>query len=308
MPSPDGGDERGARPRRHTCACTPRPARHGDNDRIPWHRLPRTPEQRPRPALAGTSRTPGHPGEPRSHRTRQQGLQEGANPKAPTIPGPEIRALHFFHARRVRLGYFRMLATRACGSQAVRWQTLSKFLMRRARRRRRTGGRRRRRRGRRGGLARRIDKSSIDETLARTGTPGPRACLGNGRTDMRPKKRGKPATALCAAVGACRALVRGLFVHCAKRSRPCSGGPAPRPSDCSRTRPAQRPHRPHGWPLAGLPQTVLLAAQAAPPRPGADHEALAACGRGRQLSLGPEAPPEAPPEVRSRARRRVAQP
>ncbi|CAK0797885.1 unnamed protein product [Prorocentrum cordatum] len=168
--------------------------------------------------------------------------------------------------------------------------------------------RRRRRRGRRGGLARRIDKSSIDETLARTGTPGPRACLGNGRTDMRPKKRGKPATALCAAVGACRALVRGLFVHCAKRSRPCSGGPAPRPSDCSRTRPAQRPHRPHGWPLAGLPQTVLLAAQAAPPRPGADHEALAACGRGRQLSLGPEAPPEAPPEVRSRARRRVAQP
>ncbi|CAK0797889.1 unnamed protein product [Prorocentrum cordatum] len=107
-----------------------------------------------------------------------------------------------------------MLATRACGSQAVRWQTLSKFLMRRARRRRRTGGRRRRR-GRRGGLARRIDKSSIDETLARTGTPGPRACLGNGRTDMRPKKRGKPATALCAAVGACRALVRGLFVHCA---------------------------------------------------------------------------------------------
>ncbi|CAK0797872.1 unnamed protein product [Prorocentrum cordatum] len=227
MPSPDGGDERGARPRRHTCACTPRPARHGDNDRIPWHRLPRTPE----------------------------------------------------------------------------WQTLSKFLMRRARRRRR-----RRRRGRRGGLARRIDKSSIDETLARTGTPGPRACLGNGRTDMRPKKRGKPATALCAAVGACRALVRGLFVHCAKRSRPCSGGPAPRPSDCSRTRPAQRPHRPHGWPLAGLPQTVLLAAQAAPPRPGADHEALAACGRGRQLSLGPEAPPEAPPEVRSRARRRVAQP
>ncbi|CAK0797891.1 unnamed protein product [Prorocentrum cordatum] len=193
--------------------------------------------------------------------------------------------------------------------------------------------RRRRRRGRRGGLARRIDKSSIDETLARTGTPGPRACLGNGRTDMRPKKRGKPATALCAAVGACRALVRGLFVHwfrrlrsngegfdarglrsrprgprSAKRSRPCSGGPAPRPSDCSRTRPAQRPHRPHGWPLAGLPQTVLLAAQAAPPRPGADHEALAACGRGRQLSLGPEAPPEAPPEVRSRARRRVAQP
>ncbi|CAK0797876.1 unnamed protein product [Prorocentrum cordatum] len=91
--------------------------------------------------------------------------------------------------------------------------------------------RRRRRRGRRGGLARRIDKSSIDETLARTGTPGPRACLGNGRTDMRPKKRGKPATALCAAVGACRALVRGLFVHWFPRSA------------LVRARAAQRPDR-----------------------------------------------------------------
>ncbi|CAK0797878.1 unnamed protein product [Prorocentrum cordatum] len=236
MPSPDGGDERGARPRRHTCACTPRPARHGDNDRIPWHRLPRTPEQRPRPALAGTSRTPGHPGEPRSHRTRQQGLQEGANPKAPTIPGPEIRALHFFHARRVRLD-FRMLATRACGSQAVRWQTLSKFLMRRARRRRRTGGRRRRR-GRRGGLARRIDKSSIDETLARTGTPGPRACLGNGRTDMRPKKRGKPATALCARTAPGRARRKGLTARTGGRWRGCLKRSSSRPK---RRRRAQEP-------------------------------------------------------------------
>ncbi|CAK0797865.1 unnamed protein product [Prorocentrum cordatum] len=190
MPSPDGGDERGARPRRHTCACTPRPARHGDNDRIPWHRLPRTPE----------------------------------------------------------------------------WQTLSKFLMRRARRRRRTGGRRQ---------------------TAGSSEPVPEVQGGFDARGLRSRPRGPRS---------------------AKRSRPCSGGPAPRPSDCSRTRPAQRPHRPHGWPLAGLPQTVLLAAQAAPPRPGADHEALAACGRGRQLSLGPEAPPEAPPEVRSRARRRVAQP
>ncbi|CAK0797866.1 unnamed protein product [Prorocentrum cordatum] len=163
MPSPDGGDERGARPRRHTCACTPRPARHGDNDRIPWHRLPRTPE----------------------------------------------------------------------------WQTLSKFLMRRARRRRRTGGRRRRRRrGRRGGLARRIDKSSIDETLARTGTPGPRACLGNGRTDMRPKKRGKPATALCARTAPGRARRKGLTARTGGRWRGCLKRSSSRPK---RRRRAQEP-------------------------------------------------------------------
>ncbi|CAK0797887.1 unnamed protein product [Prorocentrum cordatum] len=94
------------------------------------------------------------------------------------------------------------------------------------------------RRGRRGGLARRIDKSSIDETLARTGTPGPRACLGNGRTDMRPKKRGKPATALCARTAPGRARRKGLTARTGGRWRGCLKRSSSRPK---RRRRAQEP-------------------------------------------------------------------